>query len=33
MFNTETPKNAMWYYDDARKGFIVEAHTDIKQNA
>lgn len=29
MFNTETPKNALWYYDDARNGFIVEAYEDI----
>ena len=33
MFNTETPKNALWYYDDNRNGFIVEAYTDIKKNA
>jgi histone-lysine N-methyltransferase SETD3 len=30
MFNTETPKNALWYYDDSRHGFIVEAYADIK---
>ena len=32
MFNTETPKNALWYYDDSKNGFIVEAYTDIKKN-
>jgi len=29
MFNTETPKNALWYYDDSRHGFIVEAYADV----
>lgn len=32
MFNTETPKNALWYYDDTKNGFIVGAYTDIKKN-
>ena len=31
MFNTETPKNAYWYYSQAKNGFIVEADTDIKE--
>ena len=31
MFNTETPKNAYWYFDDKRQGFVVEAHRDIKK--
>ena len=31
MFNTETPKNALWYYDDNRNGFIVEAYADIEK--
>ena len=30
MFNTRTPKNSLWYYDDTRNGFIVEAVSDIK---
>jgi histone-lysine N-methyltransferase SETD3 len=29
MFNTETPKNALWYYDDTRSGFVVEAYADV----
>lgn len=29
MFNTETPKNALWYYDDSRNGFVVEAYADV----
>lgn len=29
MFNTETPKNALWYYDDARNGFVMEAVEDV----
>lgn len=31
MFNTETPKNAYWYYSQAKNGFVVEADTDIKE--
>lgn len=31
MFNTDTPKNTFWHYDKARKGFVVEAHTDIRK--
>lgn len=30
MFNTRTPKNSLWYYDDVKNGFIVEAVNDIK---
>lgn len=30
MFNTETPKNAYWYYNNAKNGFSVEADSDIK---
>lgn len=33
MFNTETPKNALWYYDDTRHGFIVEAYADVAAGA
>lgn len=31
MFNTETPKNAYWYYSQAKSGFVVEADVDIKE--
>ena len=31
MFNTRTPKNTYWQYDDSKKGFVVEAVTDIKK--
>jgi len=31
MFNTETPKNALWYYDDSRHGFIVDAVADVQK--
>ena len=31
MFNTNTPENAYWYYSNEKKGFIVEASTDIKE--
>ena len=30
MFNTEVPKNTFWRFDDARNGFVVIAHRDIK---
>ena len=31
MFNTRTPKNTLWYYEDSKNGFIVEAVTDVKK--
>ena len=31
MFNTKHPKNALWYYEDSRNGFVVEAVNDIKK--
>ena len=29
MFNTKTPNNTYWHYEDSRNGFIVEAGSDI----
>jgi len=31
MFNTETPKNCLWYYEDSRNGFVLEAYKDINE--
>lgn len=31
MFNTRTPKNSLWYYEDSRNGFVMEAVTDVKK--
>lgn len=31
MFNTKTPKNVDWNYEDSRNGFVIEAVAHIQK--